>query len=206
MCCLNQKESQKISISFSETERASQTAMLTMLSARDKESEQHCLRVGVLAYRFCKKLEMDDETVRHITNAALLHDVGKVVVPDALLFSTEILSRERRSGFHIHSVAGENILRRCGCSARDCHAVRAHHEKWDGSGYPDGISGDGIPLAARIIAICDSVDAMLHDRRYRPAPGAEICRRELECYRGKMYDPDLTEAFLQHFEELTARM
>jgi ribonuclease P protein subunit RPR2 len=126
----------------------------------------------------------------------LLHDVGKVAVPDAILWKPAPLTREERAVMERHPLVGWEILREIDFLGEAKLVVRHHHERWDGSGYPDGLSGDGIPLAARVFAVADVLDALTTVRPYRaPSPTREA-RRMIEESAGSHFDPDVVRAFM----------
>src|SRR5581483_11633956 len=125
----------------------------------------------------------------------LLHDVGKVAIPDAILFKPDRLSEEEEALMRRHTVIGADIVAGIEFlgSARD--VIRSHHERWDGAGYPDGLLGKEIPLAARIFAIADTLDAMTTDRPYRPARSMGAARDEIADASGTQFDPTVVAAF-----------
>ncbi len=132
-----------------------------------------------------------------LEQAALLHDIGKVAVGDAILLKPAKLTPEEWVEMRKHSIAGDEILKRVPFLRPASAIVRHHHERFDGTGYPDGLKGPEIPLGARIFAVVDTLDAMTSDRAYRKAPGFEAARAEIERCSGKQFDPHIVELFLK---------
>jgi ribonuclease P protein subunit RPR2 len=125
----------------------------------------------------------------------LLHDIGKVAVPDAILFKTSQLTDEEYALIAQHPVVGAEILRDVDFLGEGKLVVRHHHERWDGTGYPDGLAGDEIPLAARVFSVADTLDALTTDRPYRPASGWTHARDEIRRVSGSQFDPEVVAAF-----------
>lgn len=177
-------------------------ALLAMLDLRDHEVERHSDRV----MRFCLRLA-NEAALRNIVPitpdemsnlhlGALLHDIGKVGVPDAILNKPGALTAEEWTIVQRHPIQGAELLEGFPQLAGAVPVVRSHHERWDGTGYPDGLAGEAIPVPARLFALADTLDAMSSDRPYRKAlPFSEI-RREVIRMSGKQFDPALVEAFL----------
>ncbi|MEA2297064.1 MAG: hypothetical protein QOE86_4703, partial [Solirubrobacteraceae bacterium] len=126
----------------------------------------------------------------------LLHDVGKVAVPDAILFKPDALSDEEFALIARHPVVGAEILRDVSFLGEAKLIVRHHHERWDGTGYPDGLRGDDIPLAARVFALVDTLDAITSDRPYRAAAGWAVAREVIVAQSGTQFDPSVVQAYL----------
>jgi HD-GYP domain-containing protein (c-di-GMP phosphodiesterase class II) len=129
--------------------------------------------------------------------AAFLHDIGKVGVPTDLLMRDGALAKSEREIVAQHPEIGSRLLKPLDIPSSVATAIRHHHEWWDGSGYPDGLSGEEIPLIARIISVTDAFDTMSCDRPYRAALDRNVICRELRCYSGIQFDPDLTKEFFQ---------
>lgn len=165
---------------------------------KDRYLEGHHDRValyaGALATRVCPDLAVV------VSTAASFHDVGKVAVPDCVLLKPGGLDESEWERMRRHPVIGEECIRRSGILGElnelVALAVRHHHERWDGAGYPDGLEGEAIPLAARVIAVADSFDAMTTDRPYRRAMRAADALREVLACAGKQFDPALAEKFV----------
>jgi ribonuclease P protein subunit RPR2 len=125
----------------------------------------------------------------------LLHDIGKVAVPDAILFKTSRLTEKEYALIAQHPVVGAEILRDVDFLGEGKLVVRHHHERWDGTGYPDGLEGEAIPLAARVFAVADALDALTTDRPYRPAAGWREARHEIRRFSGRQFDPAVVAAY-----------
>ena len=150
-------------------------------------------------------LGLDEDETTRIHMAAHLHDIGKIAVPDSVLRKAGPLTRPEWEEMRRHPVTGYEILRKIDDFKEIAILVRHHHERWDGRGYPDGLSGHDIPPGSRVIAVADSIDAMMSSRSYRPAMTSAACRREIEKNSGIMYDPRVAAAALEHWDELVSR-
>jgi len=172
---------------------------LRMAAARkDRYLEGHHDRVALHAGLLCAAVSPKLAVV--VSVAASFHDIGKVVVPDCVLLKPGRLDEREWEKMRMHPVIGEDCIRRSGIlgelNGAVALAVRHHHERWDGAGYPDRLAGEDIPLAARIIALADSFDAMTTDRPYRRAMAAAEALREVLACAGKQFDPALAEKFV----------
>jgi ribonuclease P protein subunit RPR2 len=136
----------------------------------------------------------------------LLHDVGKVAVPDGILHKPDHLLGEERALMRRHPVVGYEIISGVEFLAEAAQIVRHHHERWDGNGYPDGLSGDDIPLAARIFAVVDTLDAMTTDRPYRPGVSIARARSEIAAKAGSQFDPAVVGRLAQIPDETLERI
>ncbi len=176
--------------------------IVDLLDARDPYTAQHSKRVAALARRFCGVLMLPPLQTELIEMTAEVHDIGKIGVRDATLTKAEKLNAEEWTEIKQHPVIGADILDRADKLDKVALGVLHHHERWDGGGYPSGLSGEDIPMVSRIIAICDSTDAMLSQRLYRPALTQDACREELLMNKGCMYDPHLVELFVAHWDDI----
>ena len=151
----------------------------------------------ILAEATVLKKELPEETMHIGLLGALLHDIGKIGVPDAILHKPGKLSDEEWAEMRRHPEIGRQILEQVGgVFSHIAGIVAAHHERWDGLGYPTGLSGEDIPLAARIITVVDAYDAMTERRIYREPLADEVARAELRRCSGQQFDPRVVEAFL----------
>jgi methanogenic corrinoid protein MtbC1 len=168
---------------------------------RDEDTGAHIERIGRFSARLCAQLGMDPEFCERISHAAPLHDVGKVAIPDAILLKPGPLTEQERSIVETHTEEGYRLLRGSSSSILDLAASIAlsHHEKWDGSGYPRGLSGEGIPIEGRVVAIADVFDALTSDRVYRGAFSIEEAVDMMVAERARHFDPALLDAFLEVF-------
>jgi response regulator RpfG family c-di-GMP phosphodiesterase len=164
-------------------------ALLAALAARDGYTEAHSAAVVHLALAVGRRLGLGTRALEDLEYAALLHDIGKIGVPDAILRKPSGLTAEEWAAMRRHPVIGEQIVASMPPIAHLAPNIRAEHERWDGGGYPDGLSGEEIPPAARIILVCDAHHAMVSDRPYRAAIGSVAAIRELERNAGRQFCP-----------------
>ncbi len=173
-----------------------ETALGTALGLKDPETEGHCRRVAENALRLGRALGLAADELADLRRGAYLHDVGKIGVSDRTLGKPGALSAEELTAVRRHPELGARLLAPLAFHERVTAVVRSHHERFDGLGYPDGLSGDAIPFAARIFAVVDALDAMTSDRPYRRAlPYAEVAR-ELAGRSGEQFDPAVVASFL----------
>ncbi|HEX9205934.1 MAG TPA: HD domain-containing phosphohydrolase [Candidatus Deferrimicrobiaceae bacterium] len=175
-------------------------ALAAAVEARDRYTRGHSRRVTEYSVEIARIMGKPEWFVKDIESAALLHDIGKIGFPDQILCNPGPLPPD---GVHVirnHPLAGENILKPVGSLSRLCSIVRHHHEQFDGSGYPDRLRGEEIPLAARVIAVADSFDAMTSERPYRPPRSREDAVAELRRCSGTQFDPSCVEVFLGYLK------
>jgi putative two-component system response regulator len=170
---------------------------------RDDQTGDHIRRVGQTAARLALELGLDDEDVEKIRLAAPLHDVGKIGIHDSILLKSGGLTDREFDRMETHTLIGADILggSRFPLLRTAARIARHHHEWWDGSGYPDGLSGEEIPLSARIVAVADVFDSLTHDRSYKEAWDEGSALAFLEERRGVQFDPRVVDAFLEIREE-----
>jgi putative two-component system response regulator len=171
-------------------------AMAQMLALRDNETEEHARRVVKLSIELGRRLGLDQSIIHHIQLGALLHDIGKVGIPDSILLKNGELTPNERKIMNQHPAIGKKILQPLGLPPIALSLVHYHHEHWDGSGYPDRLTGESIPLPARIFAVVDVWDALTSDRPYRKAWSQEKTIAYIKEQAGKHFDPDIVEKFL----------
>lgn len=171
-------------------------ALAAAVDARDRATQDHSRRVAELAVGVARELGLDEQRVRLIESAATVHDVGKIGVPDDILQKPGPLSQAEWAVVREHPALGERIL---GFTARRMMLpwVRHHHERWDGTGYPDGLRAIAIPLEARILSVCDAYQSMTSERPYRHALSADAAAAELVAGTGSQFDPAVVEVFLR---------
>jgi putative nucleotidyltransferase with HDIG domain len=172
------------------------TALVTALDARDHYTAGHSATVAVYAHDIAKQLELTEDTQRRAHLCGLLHDIGKIGVPTGVLEKEGPLKRVERQAIENHAEIGAAILGRIEGYEELAAAVRHHHERFDGTGYPDRQGGDGIPLLARLVAVADAYSAMTSDRPYRTALYGKEARERLERGTGKQFDPEVVKAFV----------
>jgi len=178
--------------------------LLSAIAQRDPHLTSHMADVERLAIATARALELPDDAVELVALGAQLHDVGKMAIPETILIKPGPLTDQEWALMRQHTVAGQRILDTSAALGQIAPLVRSSHERWDGRGYPDGLSGAEIPLASRIIAVCDSYDAMTSDRSYRRAMSEEVALAELIAGAGSQFDPEVVAAFLRvHDEEQT---
>lgn len=173
------------------------SCLISIEEAKDSYTAHHSDRVQDLSLMFAKALGVSDSTMQMLADAALLHDIGKVGVSDAILGKPGKLTDDEFAVIKQHPVIGARILMQSNYTQELVNVVMHHHERYDGRGYPEGLKGDDIPLGARIIAVADSIDAMTSRRCYRDAMSLDFCREEIEKNLGKMYDPAIGKVVLE---------
>jgi diguanylate cyclase (GGDEF)-like protein len=180
-------------------ERPLASALALAVDAKDSYTRSHCQTVSQLCAVIAAELGLDRDRVARVRLGGLLHDVGKIGVPDAILNKPAALTDDEFELMKRHSLLGGDIV-----EAADMHEesrwVRHHHERYDGTGYPDGLAGDDIPLESRIILVADAFEAMTSDRPYRVAPGQEFAVEELQRHAGAQFDPRVVDALCRALE------
>lgn len=172
------------------------------IEAKDQVTHMHLRRVQVCAIEIGKEMGLNGQELKALRAAALLHDVGKLAIPEHIISKPGRLTPDEFEKMKIHPIVGGDILERMKLPYPVAPIVRAHHEKWDGTGYPAGISGDEIPLGARILSAVDCLDAMASDRPYRRAMRLDEAMREVAKESGKSFDPKVVEALQRRYVEL----
>ena len=178
--------------------RETVSALATALGTKDTGTRQHSQRVQRYALELAAVIDPKLAADPALEYGFLLHDIGKIGVPDQILLKPSALSEAEWRLMRAHTVLGAqmiggvNFLQDAGIQV-----VRSHHERWDGSGYPDGLVGEEIPIGARIFAVADAVDAITNHRPYREARSWRACRHEIVAQKGKQFDPDVVDAFCE---------
>jgi putative nucleotidyltransferase with HDIG domain len=173
--------------------KATVLALANAVEARDAYTGRHAQRVAAYGLRIAHAAGVDVDP--QVEFGFLLHDVGKVAVPDAILFKPGPLTAEERALMVKHPQIGSEILRHIDFLDEAKVVVLHHHERWDGQGYPDGLAGEAIPLQARVFALADTLDALTTDRPYRPACGWADARRMIRAESGAQFDPAIVAAY-----------
>lgn len=176
-------------------------ALSASVDAQDSYSRGHSHNVMQLATALGETLGMSAEDIGNLRVSALLHDLGKVGTPREILEKPGLLSKEEWAQLRDHAGLGSRILKRVQQMGTIGPGIKHHHERYDGSGYPNGLAGNNIPLLARVIAIADAYDAMISDRSYRTAKSPEEAIEELKRCAGSQFDPELVNAFVRLLEE-----
>lgn len=177
-------------------------AIVAAEEMRDYHTANHSRRVSNMSEKICYILGLSNDEAKLIHIAADLHDIGKIGVKDDVLFKKGKLDDKEWSEMKTHTTIGYYILNKVDRFSEIAKIVRHHHERWDGQGYPDRISGLEIPLGSRIIAIADSIDAMLSDRSYRKGLSIEKCKNEIKNNIGIMYDENIAKIVLSNWESI----
>ena len=177
-------------------------ALALAIEAKDHTTHDHLQRVQVYASEMGKELGLNAEERDALRAAALLHDIGKLAVPEHIISKPGRLTPEEFEKMKIHPIVGAEILERVQFPYPVVPIVRAHHEKWDGTGYPYGLSGEDIPIGARILSVVDCLDALATDRQYRRALPLEEALKIIASESGKAFDPKVVELLLERHVEL----
>ncbi|HYH91295.1 MAG TPA: HD domain-containing phosphohydrolase [Solirubrobacteraceae bacterium] len=186
--------------------KATVRALSNAVEARDAYTGKHAERVAAYGLAIARVAGIDVADEPQLEFGFLLHDIGKVGVPDAILFKPAALSKDEFVRIASHAEIGSEILRHVDFLAEATLIVRHHHERWDGTGYPDGLRGEQIPLAARVFAIADTLDALTTDRPYRRAVGWEAARKVIHEGAGTQFDPAMIAAYGTLGDDTFARL
>lgn len=172
-------------------------ALNATVEAKDRYTAGHGLRVTLISMLIAQELSLDDESIDMLRHAATFHDIGKIAVPDAVLQKPGRLTDSEFEAMKIHAVESERICTKLAVLHNSLPSIRAHHERMDGRGYPDGLVGRKIPLGARIISVADTWDAITSDRPYRRGQPATVALAEILRVSGSQLDEHVVEAFLE---------
>jgi response regulator RpfG family c-di-GMP phosphodiesterase len=178
-------------------EHAALDRLALVADFRDDNTREHTERVAHLAALLGGRIGLAPETIARIRRAAPLHDIGKVAIPDSILLKPEQLTPEEYEVVKTHAGVGARILAGSDSElmATAEHIARSHHERWDGSGYPDALAGEAIPLPARLVAVADVFDVLVHERPYKEEWTPQEAAEELHRHSGTQFDPTVIEAF-----------
>ena len=176
-------------------ERESLIALASAAESRDMDAGEHLRRLELTSRRLAERVGLEPRAAANVGWAAMLHDIGKLRVPDRVLLKPDPLSREEWAIVRLHPIWSEQALAGGEHLTVAREVARSHHENWDGSGYPDGLYGDRIPLAARIVRITDAFDAMTNERPYQAPVSFEAALEELQANAGHDFDPELVTLF-----------
>lgn len=195
-----QRRTRELEMALSELETNYQMtleALVAALDAREHETFSHSLRVRAYTRYLARRAGYPPALLPSLEQGALLHDIGKIAVADAILLKPAKLTAEEWVEMRKHPAAGDEILKRVPFLRPASAIVRHHHERFDGTGYPDALKAAEIPLGARLFTVADTLDAMTSDRAYRKAPGFDAARAEIQRHSGKQFDPHIVELFLK---------
>lgn len=183
--------------SYEELTHETLSSLANVIDAKDHYTHGHSHRVAAYSKAIAEELGLSKNDVEQIFFAGLIHDVGKIGINEAILTKPGKLTPQEYETIKAHSALGGDILKGIKQFPVFEQVARGHHEKYDGTGYPDKLKGEDIPYAARIVAVADSYDAMTSDRSYRKALNDEVALKELIDYKGKQFDPNIVDAFLK---------
>src|SRR5438270_2131839 len=172
------------------------------IEAKDHTTHDHLQRVRVYAMELANDLGLSYEDKEALRAAALLHDIGKLAVPEHIISKPGKLTPEEFEKMKIHPIVGAEILEQVQFPYPVVPIVRSHHEKWDGTGYPDGLKGEEIPIGARILSAVDCLDALASDRQYRRALPLDKAMKHVEMEAGTSFDPAVVAVLKKHYQEL----
>jgi diguanylate cyclase (GGDEF)-like protein/putative nucleotidyltransferase with HDIG domain len=181
-------------------------ALAIAIDAKDEVTHDHVRRVQIYATGLAKIFGLSESEIEALKAGALLHDIGKLAVPDYILNKPGKLTTAEFEKMKVHTIVGAEILERVEFPYPVVPIVRHHHERWDGLGYPDGLRGERIPLTARILSVVDCYDSVLEERQYRKEMTPSEAVKLLEENAGRMYDPKIVKAFVEHLPEFEAEI
>lgn len=194
-------QAERLALDLRRAYRETVTALVNALRWRDGETEAHGDRVAERVVKVCHRLGLGKQQTSDAEYGAVFHDIGKIAVPDAILYNTDDLTEDEWKVIHQHTVIGEQIIRPIGFLKSVARIVRHSHEHWDGSGYPDALAGEQIPIESRIVFTCDALDAMTTDRSYQEAMSMPRAIERLQELRGVHFDPQVVDALLEVLAE-----
>jgi putative nucleotidyltransferase with HDIG domain len=177
-------------------------ALALAIEAKDQTTGEHLQRVRVYAMELAKELGLSDDETEALRAASVLHDIGKLAVPEHIISKPGKLTQEEFEKMKIHPIVGAEILEQVNFPYPVVPIVRAHHEKWDGSGYPNGLQGEAIPIGARILAAVDCLDALASDRQYRKALPLDEAMAKVASEAGKAFDPQVVAILQRRYVQL----
>lgn len=179
-------------------------ALVSAMDVRHKETRDHSERVMRMTVALARRVGLEGDALRHVRFGALLHDIGKLALPDAVLIKPGPLTSDEMALMRTHPGLGRDLLMRTAFLRPAIDIPYAHHERWDGTGYPRGLQGEEIPLAARIFSVVDVWDALSFPRVYKPAWPEQEVIEYLRNAAGGQLDPGIVALFLEHYDELKA--
>src|SRR4029077_19149288 len=171
-------------------------SLAAAVEAKDSLTEKHTQREGQSGRHLGARLGLRDRAVDALYRGRIVHDIGKIGVPDSILLKPGPLDPDETALMQRHVLIGENIVRPLRSASTLLPIIRHHHERFDGSGYPDGLRGREIPRLARIVAVCDAFDALVNDRPYRPRPPVDRALGVLGGGAGRQWDPEVVDLFV----------
>ncbi|MFQ5356040.1 MAG: HD domain-containing phosphohydrolase [Mariprofundaceae bacterium] len=193
-------ENRAVSASLADSLNETIIALVHTLEARDRYTKNHSTSVSRLAVAFARDMGLGDDSISLIRVGALMHDIGKVGIPDAILLKPGGYTDHEFSVMKAHPAIGDSILKHMDSLSRERDLVRHHHERWDGRGYPDGIKGENITQEARVLCVADAIDAMTSNRVYRKARPLSFCLEQLKNNSGTQFDARVVEVAIAAIE------
>jgi len=178
---------------------ASLTSLVSAIEAKDPYTQQHSSRVTEYSIKIAAKMGYNYDDIHRLESSGPLHDIGKIGIHDSILNKPGILTSEEFEEIKNHPLIGVNIVAPLGLDPQEQAIIRNHHERWDGKGYPDGLSGSDIPRLSRILSVADSFDAMNSNRAYRKSLPFSVCIGESRKNSGTQFDPEVVEAAISIF-------
>jgi putative nucleotidyltransferase with HDIG domain len=200
----SQKQAEAIEAAYEELELTydrTLAALMSALDARDRETEGHSTRVSELACLLSEELGLNASAMKAIERGSLLHDIGKIGISDTILHKPSPLTKEEWKVMRLHPDIGARMIEDIPFLQETLPIIRYHHERWDGSGYPAGLSGEDIPFQARIFAVADAFDALISDRPYRSRISVDMALAYLKEQSGILFDPEVVSAFERMWEK-----
>jgi putative two-component system response regulator len=194
-------EAERLAQDIKAAYRETVTALVNALRSRDGDTEAHGDRVAERVVSVARRLGLDDKQVTEAEYGAVFHDIGKIAVPDSILHNTDDLTEDEWAVIRQHTVIGEQIIKPVGILRNVATIVRHSHEHWDGSGYPDGLVGEAIPIESRIVFACDAFDAMTTTRTYQQAMSLDRARERMRELSGVNFDPKVVQALLDVLDD-----
>jgi putative nucleotidyltransferase with HDIG domain len=177
-------------------------ALVKAIEEKDMYTRGHSVRVAWMVVEIAKALGLPESEIEYLSFGSILHDVGKIGIPESIVKSPKLLSEAEFRIIKKHPLKGVEILQPIAFIKNHMHLIRNHHERWDGKGYPDGLAGNEIPLGAQIVAVADAYDAMTSSRPYRKRIPPKEAAREIQNNTGTQFSSQVSEAFLKVFEEV----
>jgi putative nucleotidyltransferase with HDIG domain len=174
-------------------------SLIASIHLRDRYTQRHSSNVTELAAKTAEALHCSEKEIESIRIAGMFHDIGKIAIPDNILLKKDRLTEEEYTIIKEHPAIGEYILKSVALMDSERKIILHHHERWDGRGYPDGLSGNEIPLLSRILSVVDSFDAMMSNRPYRDALGIDTAIDELKKNSESQFDKNIVGAFISAY-------
>jgi putative nucleotidyltransferase with HDIG domain len=190
-----EQQKTRLETALADSETMMAEMLLNTLDLRDHETRAHCRRVATYARMIAEAMGLKGRIIQSIKEGAMLHDIGKIGIPDSILLKNGPLTPEEWQVMRTHTLLGGRLLEGFETLSGAREIVLQHHERWDGTGYPGGLKEEHVCIGARIFAVADTIDAILSDRPYRKAATIDVAAAEIERCSGTQFDPRVVEAF-----------